>query len=299
MGDPAPVGRVIVVGDVMTDVIVIPEGPLVRGSDRRARIVSRAGGSGANQAVWLGAEGVPVRFVARVGAGDKPQLDGYFRGRKVEPLLVADPERASGVLVTIVDADGERSFLTDRGANLALSPTDLPVSLLDGARMLVLSGYSLFAEVPRGAVRGLASEALSRGMPVAVDAASVGFLREVGAARFRDWTRGFSLLFANAEEALVLTGIEGLAEQMQQLGADYQQVVIKLGAAGAAVGGRAGIVAQLPAPPVAVVDSTGAGDAFAAAYISAQLRGRGTADCLAAGIAAGSAAVTRVGGQPG
>ncbi len=299
MGDPAPVGRVIVVGDVMTDVIVIPEGPLVRGSDRRARIVSRAGGSGANQAVWLGAEGVPVRFVARVGAGDKPQLEAYFRGRKVEPLLVADPERASGVLVTIVDADGERSFLTDRGANLALSPADLPVSLLDGARMLVLSGYSLFAEVPRGAVRGLAREALSRGMPVAVDAASVGFLREVGAARFRDWTRGFSLLFANAEEALALTGVKGLAEQMQQLGADYAQVVIKLGAAGAAVGGRTGIVAQLPAPPVAVVDSTGAGDAFAAAYISAQLRGRGSADCLAAGIAAGSAAVTRVGGQPG
>ena len=66
---PAVGGKVLVVGDVMTDIIVKPEGPLNRGSDRRAAIRSRPGGSGANQAVWLGAMGADVRFVARVGGG--------------------------------------------------------------------------------------------------------------------------------------------------------------------------------------------------------------------------------------
>ena len=58
MRRPDPVGRVLVVGDVMTDIICKPEGPLVVGSDRRALIRMRPGGSGANQAVWMAAFGL-------------------------------------------------------------------------------------------------------------------------------------------------------------------------------------------------------------------------------------------------
>ena len=101
-------GRVIVIGDVMTDVIVIPEGPLVRGSDRRAQITQRPGGSGANQAVWLGSMGTLVSFVARVGARDKPHLEAYLRGFHVDPVLIADPVKPSGILVVIVDAECDR-----------------------------------------------------------------------------------------------------------------------------------------------------------------------------------------------
>ena len=62
--------RILVVGDVMEDVIVRPEGPLARGSDRRAAISVRPGGSAANQAAWLAHFGVAVDLVARVGMGD-------------------------------------------------------------------------------------------------------------------------------------------------------------------------------------------------------------------------------------
>lgn len=294
----SPAGRVLVVGDVMTDVIVVPEGPLVRGSDRRAAIQSRPGGSGANQAVWLGAMGTKVSFVARVGARDKPQLEAYFRGFHVDPVLVADAQMPSGVLVTIVDPDGERSFLTDRGANLALSPSDMPVWLLDETRLVLLSGYSLFAEGPRRAVHYLASEAQARGIPVAVDAASAGFLREVGVATFLDWTAGFSILFANAEEAALLCGEAELEAQMRGLGRHFGRVAIKRGALGAAIGGAEGVRVSAPAPEVSVVDTTGAGDAFAAGFISAELGGASEAEALARGIEAGSRAVQSVGGQP-
>jgi sugar/nucleoside kinase (ribokinase family) len=290
--------RVLVVGDVMTDIIVVPEGPLVRGSDRRARIRSKPGGSGANQAVWLGSMGTKVSFVARVGAADKPHLEAYFKGFHVDPHLIADARAPSGVLVTIVDPDGERSFLTDRGANLALSPSDMPVWMLEDINLVLMSGYSYFAEVPRAAVMWLTGEAKARGIGFAVDAASVGFLKEVGPQNFLDWTTGASVLFVNRDEAAALAGSTDLETQMRALGRTVERVVVKLGAGGAALGNSEGIALTLPAPKVEVRDTTGAGDAFAAAFLTAELKGETSEACLAAGIAAGSEAVKDVGGQP-
>ena len=291
--------RVLVVGDVMTDVIVVPDGPIVKGSDRRATVRSRPGGSGANQAVWLGAMGANVVFAARVAASDKAMYENYFRGLDVVPVLAGDKEQPSGVLVTIVDPDGERSFLTDRGANLNLSRDDLPESLLDDIGMVVVSGYSFFAPGPRAAVQGLFAAARARGIAVAVDPASVGFLVEVGPAQFLDWTEGADWIFANESEAEALTGLSNYEAQMLALGQRFANVVIKRGRLGAVLGGRGGVRVELPAPVVAVVDSTGAGDAFAAGFIAAHLAGEDEAAALASGIAAGARAVQSIGGQPG
>ncbi len=290
--------RVLVVGDVMTDVIVTPEGPLVRGSDRRASIRSRPGGSGANQAVWLGSMGVPVLFAARVGAADKTMYENYFRGLGVTPALAGDREQPSGVLVTILDTDGERSFLTDRGANLNLCPDDLGDDLLDDAGLVMASGYSFFAPGPRAAVQHLIERARERNVAVAIDPASVGFLAEVGADTFVGWTAGADLLFANTDEAEALTGLTEPQAQLAALGAHYRTVVLKQGRNGALIGDAAGTRLHLPAPEVTVVDSTGAGDAFAAGFVAARLRGCDEAEALAAGIAAGARAVQALGGQP-
>lgn len=289
---------VLVVGDVITDVIVMPEGPMIRGSDRRATIRSRPGGSGANQAVWLGALNVPVKFVSRVAAADLETNLAFFRSRGVEPILIGDPDAPSGVLISIVDADGERSFLTDRGANLNLSAADLPPSLLDGIDLLLVSGYSFFSAGPRGAVMALLKEARERKIATAVDPASVGFLREVGPEAFLKWSAGTGTIFANLDEALELTGSVDLNLQMQTLGRFYARVVIKRGAGGAAIGNRSGVQLSMPAPPSDVVDTTGAGDAFAAAFLAAELAGKPAPDCLKAGIVAGAEAVTRIGAQP-
>ncbi|HHY51360.1 MAG TPA: carbohydrate kinase family protein [Alphaproteobacteria bacterium] len=283
----------------MTDIIVVPEGPLVRGSDRRATIRSRPGGSGANQAVWLGSLGTPVSFVARVGAADKPHLEAYFKGFHVDPILIADARLPSGILVTIVDPDGERSFLTDRGANVALAPSDMPVWLLDQTSLVLTSGYSYFAEMPRAAVSWLTGEAKARGIGFAVDAASVGFIEEVGAGAFLGWIAGAAVLFVNRDEARALSGSDELETQMRTLGRTARQVVVKLGADGAALGDEDGVRHQLPAPALIPVDTTGAGDAFAAAFLAAGLAGRPPDACLAAGIEAGSEATRRIGGQPG
>ena len=289
--------RILVIGDVMTDIIVIPDGPIVRGSDRRAKVRSRPGGSGANQAVWLGSMGAYVRFTARVAEADRAALEAHFRSKHVEPVLAGDATTPSGVLVTIIDIDGERSFLTDRGANLNLSTEDLPPSLLDDVRLVLTSGYSYFTPGPRAAVMGLLKEAKTRAVATAVDPASVGFLREVGSDQFLRWTTGVGTIFANSDEALALTGSSDLNLQMQTLGRIYSRVVIKRGSAGAAIGGREGVTLSLPAQPAEVVDTTGAGDAFAAAFLVAEVKGGDAEACLRAGLAAAAEAVSRIGGQ--
>lgn len=290
--------RALVVGDVMTDIIVRPEGPIVPGSDRRASIRQRPGGSGANQAVWLGAAGADVTFAARVGAGDLEAHAAYFRSMGVSPVLAGDADLPSGVLVTILDPNGERSFLTDRGANLNLSPQDLPDSLLDGIGLLMVSGYSFFARGPRLAVQRLLGTARERGVAIAIDPASIGFLAEVGPALFRKWVSSADWLFANEGEAELLAGEADFDMQMRQLGQQFTHVVIKRGQFGAVLGGRDGIVHSRSAPLVEAVDTTGAGDAFAAGFVAALLRGEDHEACLAAGVEGGARAVQFVGGQP-
>lgn len=291
-------GRIVVVGDVMTDIIVVPEGPIVVGSDRRSSIRSRPGGSGANQAVWLASAGADVSFAARVGSADRAGYETHFRERGVASVLAGDKDMQSGMLVTIIDADGERSFLTDRGANLNLGIDDLPDSLLEGAAMVLVSGYSFFAPGPRKAVRNLLERARARGLAVAIDPASVGFLHEVGPTQFLDWVGPADWIFANESEAETLTGAADFEGHVQALGQQFGHVVIKRGRFGAVVGDRTGVVLSRAAPLVRMVDSTGAGDAFAAGFLAALLKGESVEDCLDQGIANGARAVQFVGGQP-
>ena len=100
----------------------------------------------------------------------------------VTPWLVGDAERPTGRLVALIDPSGERSFLTDRGANEALEAADIPDALIAGAAMIHLSGYSFFAPSPRAAVLDVMRRAGAK--PISVDPASAEFLREVGRREF-------------------------------------------------------------------------------------------------------------------
>lgn len=291
--------RVVVVGDLMTDVIVRPEGPLVRGSDRRAAIAARPGGSGANQAAWLARFGVPVTFVAKVGREDAAAHAAELRRHGVAPVLAIDSEAPSGMLVSIIDPDGERSFLTSRGANDRLDPADLPESLLDGVALLQVSGYALVGARTRKTVFGFLAGARDRGVAISIDPASTAFLEEIGADRFLAWTGGAALCFPNAEEAAALTGTNDPERQRQRLSEHYRLTVIKRGTAGAEAFDGAMLVREgLPSRTPAVVDTTGAGDAFLAGFVATWLEGGSTAACLARAVAAGIEAITQIGGRP-
>jgi sugar/nucleoside kinase (ribokinase family) len=286
---------ILVIGDVMIDLLVRPEGPLAVGTDRRASIVARPGGSAANQAAWLAHFGAGVRFVGRVGAADHAEQTAVFRDSGVEPVLASDRERESGRLIAIIDPSGERSFLTDRGANDGLGVEDIPDALIAGAGLIHLSGYSFVAASPRNAVRRVIARAGD--VPVSVDPASAEFLREMGPANFLAWTRGAQICFPNSDEAAILSGTEDRVEQLAILARHYPLVVVKRGADGceAAAGAERW---RASAPAVKAIDTTGAGDAFVAGFLAARLAGAAIEECLVRAARAGAEATLFIGGRP-
>jgi sugar/nucleoside kinase (ribokinase family) len=289
---------VLVVGDVMMDIVVKPEGPLVRGADRRATIRSFPGGSGANQAVWLAAEGVRVVFAGRAGRADHAEQSRLLSEAGVETALACDPDTPTGRIVSVLSPDGERSFFTDRGANDRLCRADLPDALLDRIDLVHVSAYPLFGAGPRAAVLGLLAEARRRGIPFSIDPASCSFLEEAGPERFLDWTGGARLAFPNAAEAAILTGEQAVDRQVEGLAQVYGTVVVKWGPEGAVAGDRTGRRWSAAAPAAEAVDTSGAGDAFLAGFVGAWLQGEDMDTCLHRGVQLGSRAVTFLGARP-
>ena len=296
---PGARAKVLVIGDVMTDVLVKPVGPLIRGSDRRATIRTVYGGSGFNQAIWLGHFGVTVALAAKVGGADLAAYEERLRCYGVASALSADNVVASGTLVSIIDPDGQRSFLTSRGANDELDGNDLPESLLDGVAVLQISGYSLVSERARPAVLSFVEKARGRGTLISTDPGSASFLEEMGPANFLQWTSGADFCFPNEEEAAILTGASDRGRQRRRLSEVYSLTVIKRGAGGAEVVEAGGVCSQaLSAPMVEAVDTTGAGDAFLAGFLATYLSTGSTSASLGRAIAAGADATTVFGGQP-
>jgi sugar/nucleoside kinase (ribokinase family) len=290
---------VLVIGDVMLDIIVAPERAIEHASDTPATIGRFPGGSGANQAAWLGHLGNKVYFAGRVGRDAGAEHASALRLHGVEPVFAIDDRARTGVLVTLVAPGGERSFMTDRGANAHLARADLPDALLDLVTLVHVSGYALFAPGPRAAVRDFLATARRRGVGISVDSGSTAFLREIGPPAFLESTKSATLLFANAAEASLLAGTADPDDRLRRLAAHYATIVVTSGASGARAATHGGVERfTVDAPKLDALDTTGAGDAFAAGFLTGFLRGEGLERCLHHGVTAGSSAVLHFGGRP-
>lgn len=296
----------MVVGDVVTDIVAVLAAPVAPGSDTHADVRLTGGGQAANTAAWLGWQGVPVTFVGAVGDDEAGEA-------RVSELVAAGvrcavrrlPGVPTGTVIVLAHA-GERSMITDRGANLRLAPEDIDAALADApdAAHLHLSGYTLLDRASRAAGRHALAAARRRGLTTSVDAASAEPLRQVGAAAFLQWIRGVDLLLANSDEAAALTGTElhadrpSAVERARALRGVAGNVVIKRGGEGVVWAEPNGVVTELPARRVPVVDATGAGDAFAAGLLAAWVGGATPAAALRHASELGARAVATVGARP-
>ena len=287
---------VVVLGDVMTDVVARVDRPLAPASDTPADIRMRRGGSAANTAAWLGHLGVPVTFVGCVG-DDPAGAEGAaaLRAVGVETALHLAPGVPTGACVVLIDSAGERTMLPDAGANALLPTRPLP----PGAHLHV-SGYSLLRPGSRPAARAALLDARDAGMTTSVDPASAAPLAEVGGPAFREMVRGATTIVVTPDEAEVLTGSRDPDTIVLDLLSDHAEVVLKLGRDGArwasAEGGRAAAPAAAPDGPV--IDHTGAGDAFTAAWLAARRGGQVPESALRAACALAARVVTRAGARP-
>jgi sugar/nucleoside kinase (ribokinase family) len=202
------------------------------------------------------------------------------------------------MIVVLVDVAGERTMITDRGANGGLSSADLSPDLFRSGAWFHLSGYQLLA--PETREIALASLAMARaaGMRISVDPSSTGPLAECGPRLFLEWTQGADLCFPNLEEGRLLTGEDDDRAVAAALTEWYSGVAMKLGEQGALWAARGRPILHQPGEPAAVVDTTGAGDAFCSGFLSSWLSGKPPQSALAEAVRLGTIAVGLAGGRP-
>ena len=245
-------------GDLLLDVIVRLEQPLEPGTDAAAQTRTGAGGQAANVAAWAAALGAEARFVGKRGDDPAASLAAGELARLGVTVFGPVALGRNGVVVSIVGEEGERAMASDRGVAPTLSADELEPAWFEGATHLHLSGYSLMSSPIDAAATRAAGLVRAGGGTVSVDLASRRVIVDFGPERLRRvlGELGPELVFANEEERAKLgPGAAGDATW-----------VLKRGAAGAAVE-RDGQKSEFPAVPAEVIDTTGAGDAFAAGYL--------------------------------
>jgi ribokinase len=288
--------HVICLGDVMVDVVAHLSGPLAVGSDTPAPIRLYGGGSAANTASWLRFFGGSASLIARVGddlfgAWSRTQLD-----ERIAAGLIVDRHRPTGTCLVLVGPDGERTMVPDAGANGSLDPADVDAVDFAPGRYLHVSGYALFGDARPAALHAL-DRARAVGMRISVGAASAGPLQAAGAENFLDWIGADVLLFANLDEAWVLTGSDDPRAAAAALAARVGRVSVTCGSGGSVFSDGVAVLGE-PADPVEVIDTTGAGDAYAAGMLHALGQGLEPARALAVANAAGAQACRHHGGRP-
>jgi sugar/nucleoside kinase (ribokinase family) len=203
--------------------------------------------------------------------------------------------RPTGVVVILVDANGERTMFPDNGANADLEVTDLPP--LDDIDGVYLSGYALLDFRSREAVIAMIKKVKASGKPIYFDPTTTGALKVVSLEEALSWVSMMDGILLNSEEALYLGDSKDLVEAEKNLQKYTPLVVIKLGSKGAmAVNGNES--AKVPAVTTNVVDTTGAGDSFAAGFIPKWLETSDLTQALTAGAALAAKCVSSVGARP-
>ncbi len=292
--------NVLCIGDVMLDVIarinVSPQ-KINFGSDTASRISTSSGGAAGNVAAWLTRTDARSTIVSHVG--DDPAgaaIVAEFDALGVNHGDLVIPGETSGVVVVLVDSSGERTMFPDKGANSRLTVTDLPD--LGSFQAVYISGYALLNPLARDGVLAMIEKIKADGLPIYFDPASVGAMKDVADKELHNWFSIMDVLFLNEEESIYLTGSVDIERALDYLLDFSQVVVIKRGSAGAIAKARGFDSISLPAVAATVVDTTGAGDSFAAGFIASYSKDHDLTAALQAGgeLAAGCVAI--VGGRP-
>jgi len=245
-----------VIGDIVEDVVVLAGAPFAAASDTPSHIVRRRGGSGANVAM-AAASLVETRFIGCVGddlAGRR--LSVALMGLDVR--LQTTAAAATGTVVVLVGADGERHMFPDRGANTHLRT--VPPDCLNDLTVLHVTAYSLDGGSTPAAVTGAMRRL--RGRVTSLDMSSQALLRQFGTDECNRLIERLdpAIVFANTDEAAVL-GWSVEAPSPRRV------IVVKHGGAPALVRAPGGAW-TVPIERQHAADTTGAGDAFAAGALA-------------------------------
>ena len=293
---PSAVAQLVVVGSVNTDLMLrVPRQPRAGETLSGHGFTVQPGGKGANQAVAAARLGANTALIGCVGEDDfgNQAIAALTHGGVDVRHVCRIADRPTGVALIMTDDDGENCIALDSGANAMLGSTQVAAAeaLIANASLLLCQ-----LEVPSQAVTTALALARANGVPTALNPSPF-------APVARSLIAGLEFVIPNRIEASELTGIRiddmdsavAAARSLHALGA--AQVLLTLGADGV-LWCNGGDCEHLPAQPVQVVDTTGAGDTFAGAFAAARLRGATVRESIQFGQRAAGHSVQRRGAQP-
>lgn len=316
----APVYDVIAIGNAIVDVMApcseetidalgMTRGGMTLIDTARAHVLYDAmgpareisGGSAANTLAGLAALGARCAFIGQVADDQLGEVFAHdIRAGGIAystPAWADDPPTARCLI--FVTPDGQRTMNTFLGASQFLPAAALDEDAIRASSVLYLEGYLWDPEEPRAAMRRAIAAARDAGRKVAFTL-SDAFVIERHGADFRAMieTGEIDILFANHIELAALTGHDDFETGLAELAPKVPVLVVtrsELGAVAVAGGQRFAV----PAEPVEqVVDTTGAGDLFAAGFLFGHVRGWQIGDCLTLGAVCAAEIISHYGARP-
>lgn len=260
-----------------------------------------SGGSAANSMAGVSAMGGKTAFIGQVAEDQLGMIfehDMHALGVQFDtPPLVGGPP--TGRCLILVTPDGQRTMNTSPGASHELSADVLDHGLIASASILFLEGYLFGPDKPRAAMMQAIKIAHAAGRKVAFTLSESVCIagRKESFGGMID-SGGVDLLFCNEDEALQLTGRTDLKDALTELSIKVPTLVVTKGPGGA-IAIENGERISIPAAPVnEVVDTTGAGDLFAAGFLSARCKGASLERCLWTGAIAAAEVIQHYGARP-
>jgi ribokinase len=287
---------ILVLGDVNADLIARTKRWPQPGEECLAdRLELHCGGVGANCALALCQWGISPKLIACVG--EDPVGEFVLKILESKAVDVRRIQRTSaamtGLLYINVSGDGQRTFFGSRGANRLVQPQPKRSTELKHVKAASLMGYSFLDPGPERAAGQILRAVRASGGWVSLD---VGMEPSQKIShKILPVIKDVDLLFVSNEEATALTGRRDAREAfraLQRKGASA--IVMKLGKRGCLIA-EYGELQNVPAFAVRALDSTGAGDAFTAAFLQARLRGWPNLESALVANAAGAVAASVVG----
>lgn len=233
-----------------------------------------SGGSAANTMSGLAQLGVEAGFLSKIG---KDEVGEFFAKQMTEthvkPLMLKS-NTPSGRVQALVTSDGERTFATCLGAAAEMCADDIKPELFDGWDIFYVEGY-LVANPTM--LRKAISTAKDKGLKIAIDLASYNVVEESRDFLLELVNNYVDIVFANEKEAFALTGMEPEAA-LDYIAERCDIAVVKVGAKGAFVK-RGNEIVTIPPMEADVVDTTGAGDMWAAGFLAGLVKGENLQKC--------------------
>ncbi len=267
-------------------IIDIPAGPVdasvfQSGSHPVKRLTFQTGGDAINEATVLSHLGNKVKLISKIGddLGGRFILEHCKKHHIDTSSFVTDPSIDTGINIVLIEENGERSFITsNRGGLRQLKPEDIDLSCFSQAKLLCFASIFVFPYFDVHDLAVVFSAAKKQGMILCADVT-----KRKNNETARDMQEAFSYLdfiFPNLEEARLLTGKEDPEDCADEfLACGVKHAVIKIGKRGCLIKSKDyhRIVPALPG--IHCLDTTGAGDNFAAGFISGLLHNASLEEC--------------------